>query len=484
MEAELHQISGEIHDNEMRLKAENHARATDCEEGREFEHEEMVTASRDQTNLHEELSRATAALSSLTYRHEELEDQNKHDEEDLLDAKTRCFQDVHRTLSSTICGLTKVRDSLWLLAGAQELPVDCEVTDWLYHACSVTCGMGTRTSTREVIVENQSGIGCPPLEMVQECEEMACPTDCTLSEWSGWSKCSAVCDGGVQERTRAALTEARNGGDACPQLVETQVCNQPSCDRDCHMDEWSEWSACSKMCGGGSQRRQREVIEPATGGGECSEGLETQTCNPGECSRPNATRPAYTCAGFVEDIVLVVDSSGAVNQTEFEKLQELAAAVLQGYAPSASAAHVAVLAMGATASRAAGLEADEDTIAASISGLARLEGASMLSSSLALAGTVLRQDGRRGALATVVVLAEGMVADPYEAEQARRQLERRGARVVLAVVGSEEVNPTLLARFASEPASENLIYVPLNSTTDMTDAANTVVAKTCSGMQN
>ncbi|CAK0819063.1 unnamed protein product, partial [Prorocentrum cordatum] len=139
-----------------------------------------------------------------------LEDQRTRDEEDLRDAKAQCFEDVHRTLSSTICGLTKVRDSLWLLAGADELPVDCEVTDWVDHACSATCGKGTRQSTREVIVENESGTGCPPLVMVQECEEMPCPTDCAVSEWSGWSKCSAVCDGGIQQRTRAALTEARN----------------------------------------------------------------------------------------------------------------------------------------------------------------------------------------------------------------------------------------------------------------------------------
>ncbi|CAK0880101.1 unnamed protein product, partial [Prorocentrum cordatum] len=161
---------------------------------------------------------------------------------------------------------------------------------------------------------------------------------------------------------------------------------------------------------------------------------------------------------------------------------ELAAAVLEGYAPAAGAAHVAVVAMGATATRAAGLESDEDTIAASISGLTWSEGASMLGSSLALANTVLRQDGRRSAFATVVVLAAGMVADPYEAEQARRLLERRGAKVIFAVVGSDEVNPTFLARFASEPSSANLIYVPLDSTTDLADAASKVVASTCSAV--
>jgi len=481
--AELAQIEGEINDNRMRLKAEARERAKDCDDNAQFAHVEMVGASRLQADLQEELSGATASLSSLTYREEELEEQRKRDEEDLHDAKAQCEEDVHRTLSGTICGLTKVRDSLWLLAGAQELPVDCEVTDWADHACSASCGKGTRESIREVIVEAQNGAECPPLSMVQECEEAACPTDCKVSEWSGWSKCSAVCDSGVQERTRSALTEAKNGGDACPQLVETQLCGQTPCDRDCKLGGWSAWSPCDKMCGGGTQHRKRDVVEPAIGGGTCDQdaSAEAQACNQNPCS-PTAS---YTCSGALEDIVLVVDTSGSVDAAGLAKLVELVTAMLDGYAPADGAANVAVVAMGKTAIKVSGLKADKAELTSRINsgGLDWRQGFCSLGSSLALAATVLRQEGRRGALPTVVVLAGGQFSDTYEAQQAKRRLEQRGARVVLAVVGQEKINTRLLGRFATDPPSDNLISIPtLASADDVSSAASKIVAGTCSAV--
>ena len=56
------------------------------------------------------------------------------------------------------------------------------------------------------------------------------PVDCIVSDWSDWTECSAACGGGVSERTRAILAEARNGGQVCPKRsVKKRRCNTHDC---------------------------------------------------------------------------------------------------------------------------------------------------------------------------------------------------------------------------------------------------------------
>jgi len=53
--------------------------------------------------------------------------------------------------------------------------------------------------------------------------------DCVVGEWSDWSQCTKVCGGGTQKRTRSIVTQPCNGGDDCPPLEETRPCNTQSC---------------------------------------------------------------------------------------------------------------------------------------------------------------------------------------------------------------------------------------------------------------
>jgi len=53
--------------------------------------------------------------------------------------------------------------------------------------------------------------------------------NCTVSDFTIWSVCSAPCDGGLQHQTRTVLTQAQNGGMACPDLFQERVCNNQSC---------------------------------------------------------------------------------------------------------------------------------------------------------------------------------------------------------------------------------------------------------------
>jgi hypothetical protein len=52
---------------------------------------------------------------------------------------------------------------------------------------------------------------------------------------------------------------------------------------------WTEWSTCSKTCGGGTQRRTRTITTPASGGGTaCGETEQTRDCNTQACVSPTS----------------------------------------------------------------------------------------------------------------------------------------------------------------------------------------------------
>lgn len=56
------------------------------------------------------------------------------------------------------------------------------------------------------------------------------PVGCLLTEWSPWSDCSAICGGGLSVRNKTVLREPEPGGMACVGPLEQHiVCNTNSC---------------------------------------------------------------------------------------------------------------------------------------------------------------------------------------------------------------------------------------------------------------
>lgn len=169
-------------------------------------------------------------------------------------------------------------------------PVDCVVSDWSFWGqCLPACGTseeapGQRSRTRRrVVTRPPSGGGaeCPtPLEESEPCGDPCEPVDCVLGPWSDWSACSPPCPAGggepeqprTQTRTRSVVTPATDGGASCEgeALTETRPCEEPACSTlpvDCVMSGWSNWSACSEVCGGGTQQRFRQQQVAAQNGG-------------------------------------------------------------------------------------------------------------------------------------------------------------------------------------------------------------------------
>ena len=154
-------------------------------------------------------------------------------------------------------------------------PSDCRFSEW--SDCSAKCGGGTRTRTVAHAATN-GGQPCPAdAPMEQACNVQACAVDCEVSQWS---PCSKPCGGG--KKKREVTRRPDHGGDACPPPEELERdCNAQPCPVDCVV---SDWGPCPVDCGGGKQTR-RIVVQGAHGGKACPPPADlVRDCNTQHCS--------------------------------------------------------------------------------------------------------------------------------------------------------------------------------------------------------
>jgi hypothetical protein len=162
---------------------------------------------------------------------------------------------------------------------------DCSLAAWgSWGMCSHKCGSGTQHRRRLVLSSQQcAGVACAGLSETRNCHSHPCPVHCQISAWSDWTPCSLSCGFGESTRTREITTSAAYGGDACPNLVQSAACNTHACPVDCTTSPWSPWSECSKLCATGTQFRTRFLMGQALYGGSCVPTFETQQCNVHQC---------------------------------------------------------------------------------------------------------------------------------------------------------------------------------------------------------
>merc|ERR1719440_2227694 len=153
-----------------------------------------------------------------------------------------------------ICALKKIRGELYKMKGGGHSAFfqDCEVSKWDPEECTKVCmrdrkeGGGTQKLTRNVLTHPNGGTKCLPLAAMRSCNNKPCPVDCKLSIWSGLSKCSAQCGGGVSQRLREVKVAMKFGGKPCGGTSQTKSCNNQACEKDCELTSWTKWSACTK----------------------------------------------------------------------------------------------------------------------------------------------------------------------------------------------------------------------------------------------
>jgi len=386
---------------------------------------------------------------------------------------SECRETLRSILFTDICGTIKVRNQL--ISSTLDVTemdiVDCAVTAWVDSPCSVPCHAdavgGTRILTREVVVAaSQYGAACPALSASMRCNQIKCPVDCELSEWSSFSKCSKECGGGVQTRTRRKISSPENGGKACEVLQETQPCNTGSCDRDCMLSDWSAWGACSQACDGGKMTRTKKVLMKSRAEGACPEpkskarfmrqSCNVQTCNGDEVCTSNL------------DVVLAIDSSGSLTEKGFDLLKTFAGkfvgkfhwnarfAVVQfgnGHLDSQGVVSDAVLSLKLTDSMI--------HVKSAITNMTYQRGFTNMAQAFKKGNEVLKRASRRGAETEFIMITDGKPSFKLQTTQALQELKKI-ARVVIIHVKSfppkEDVK--LMKAYASSPDSENYISIP------------------------
>jgi hypothetical protein len=166
-------------------------------------------------------------------------------------------------------------------------PIDCTVSDFTpWSKCDEECGPGDQRRTRTITRKDKyGGKVCPALSETKKCQDKPCPIDCVVSDYSNWGSCSEDCGPGTKTATRTVTTAAQYGGQACPALSKSTSCQDKPCATDCEVSAFSGWSECSKTCGPGTQTSTRTVTTaPRNGGQACPALSQSQSCNNRKCT--------------------------------------------------------------------------------------------------------------------------------------------------------------------------------------------------------
>ncbi|XP_017564196.1 thrombospondin type-1 domain-containing protein 7A isoform X2 [Pygocentrus nattereri] len=133
---------------------------------------------------------------------------------------------------------------------------------------------------------------------IEEACIIPCPSDCKLSEWSNWSRCSKSCGSGVKVRSKWLREKPYNGGRPCPKLDhinQAQVYEVVPCVSDCSQyvwvaEPWSMWKVSNvdlkENCGEGVQTRKVRCMLNTVDGP--TDAVEDYLCDPEEM--PAGTR--------------------------------------------------------------------------------------------------------------------------------------------------------------------------------------------------
>jgi len=408
-----------------------------------------------------------------------------------IDFMKKCCERVKWIMFQDMCALIVVRNAV--LETSSNCPgesiVDCEVDNWVGKKCTVACDDscpavpnpsevyecgGWQEIFRKVVVAppDECGLRCPALSRTKKCNQIKCPVDCEMSEWSGWSKCTADCEGGVRSKTRSNLVKPKNGGMACNTQEETEACNTMSCDRDCTLAPWTPWTPCSVACGTGMQNRAKHVLIPTRGFGKCPkeqgpDRFEEQECNTQDCVGDEI------CIA-VQDLVIAIDGSGSVREGGFNTLRNFAADLLSKYESQyfGSAAmkvglvefgNGIIMEDGVTVSPAMNvhtISSDFASVRTAMDGMEQKKGFTNMAQAFALAETMYTSSGRKGAQSALLVITDGKPSFQFQTNELVQQLDDKGVQRFFAVVTEDSKAVDVIKGYASAPWETNLLHVP------------------------
>jgi len=434
------------------------------------------------------LSEARSNMAADREEKKEKEGQKEELDKDYFAFMKACKKRITWIMYQDMCAIIVVRNAV--LETSTVCPSasidDCDVDAWIPAECSVSCddacpdpmdayacGGWQQISRKVVVPPDSCGLNCPELARFKKCNQIKCPVNCDMSEWSGWSKCTADCEGGVQGHTRSILTKPKNGGEMCNTVEESRPCNTMSCDRDCTLAPWNSWTPCSMACDGGFQERFRHVLIPTRGFGKCPKPdsdfrYEKQDCNVHKCTGDEI------CIAK-QDLILAVDGSGSLQEPGFNTLKSFTLTLLQKYQTEyfgASAMKVGVLQFGngvilgdgrtvSPAINVQPLTQDLALVKTALENLPFKKGFTNMAQAFALAEVMYTGAGRKGAQSAILVITDGKPSFQFQTNELVEQLDDKNVQRFFMVV-NENAGDDLkkMQKWASQPWETNLIHVP------------------------
>jgi len=435
-------------------------------------------------------------------------------EHDQLDADLRkqmkTCNDNYINFESELCALKKIRGELMKMKGDGHSGFfqDCEVSKWDPEECTKKCfqkgrSFGEQKLTRNVITHPNGGAKCLPLAAMKKCNLIPCPVDCKVGTWSGWSKCSAECGGGVQQRLREVQRAMKYGGKPCGSTSESKACNSQACEKDCDLTEWTKWSWCSKDCDGGTRKRQKFVKQAPQGAGKCpnrwsKDRLQYKKCNMKRCKVP-LEKQVMTCNASV-DVVFLIDGSGSLGKTGWKAEIKAANMFVDAFSGTGAQANMAVILYSGPRtwggvrkcvgrnSKKVDIEKtckiktvthftdDMKKVKNLILGLDWPQGSTLTSLALATAKAELAL-GRKDSKSIVVVITDGRPLSYRSTGIASRNL-RKSARLVWVPV-TKYAPLKRIKWWATRRWQENVVQVKSFADLEKPDPVNHVIANIC-----
>jgi len=461
----------------------------------EFEYEELkmnlneqirlLTTSKGRFSM--QLSEARSNLAGDRSEKKAKESQKIDLDKAYYEEMENCKKRITWIMYQDMCALIVVRNAV--LADSSTCPAasinDCDVDAWIPDECSVpcddncpdandpyACGGWQQVQRKVVVAPDSCGLQCPDLSRSKKCNQVKCPVDCAMSEWSGWSKCTADCEGGVQGHTRSILERPQNGGESCNTVEETRPCNTDSCDRDCTLTRFTAWGPCSAACGGGFQERFKHVLIPTRGYGKCPTKESWERFRKKECNTHSCVGDEICIAN--QDLLIAIDGSGSLGEEGFAALKGFAVDLVnryQGEYFGMGAMQVGVILFGngvimaddntvSPAINEQGLTSDMAVVKSAIEGLPYKKGFTNMAQAFALAEKMYTAASRKGAQQALLVISDGKPSFAFQTSELVQQLDDRGVQRFFVVVSDSQDDLNQMKQWASVPWETNLLHVP------------------------